>query len=203
MIGPVMGHLGTRVSALLDGRMPPADEERWWEHVHQCHPCRDLVEREGWVKTRLAGLSRGDASAPDRLKHSLLAAPPLGPRPGEELLGHPRARSGGLLGSIPGGVVGGVVGGVLGSGAVGVAVVGVLALGAGPANAPQNERRGPITSITRQTPTVTPGVDPTGSPSGSPTHSPTVERSGGSPRDAADRRTRAVHQGGIREKMGR
>ena len=198
MIGPVMGHLGTRVSALLDGRMPAAEEERWWEHVHRCHPCRDLVEREGWVKTRLAGLSQGEAPAPDRLKHSLLAAPPLGPRPGEEHVGRPRARSGGLLASIPGGVVGGV----LGSGAVGVAVVGVLALGAGPASAPQNDRRGPVTSITRQSPTVAPTVAPTVTPPVSPKHSPTVERSGGSARDAHDRRTRAVHHGGIREKMG-
>ena len=194
MIGPVLGHLGTRVSALLDGRMPASEEERWWEHVHHCHSCRDLVEREGWVKTRLAGLSHGEAPAPDRLKHSLLAAPPLGPRPGEDHLGRSHTRSGGLLASIPGGVVGGV----LGSGAVGVAVVGVLALGAGPANPPQIDRRGPVTSITRQSPTVT----PVGTPTVSPTHSPTVEQSGGSARDARERRTRAVHQDEIREKMG-
>ena len=48
-----MSHLGSRVSALVDGRLPLAEEERLWEHVHTCHPCRDLVEREGWVKTRL------------------------------------------------------------------------------------------------------------------------------------------------------
>ena len=53
----VMGHLGSRVSALLDGQLSPADTERAWEHVHSCHACRDLVEREGWVKTRLAGLA--------------------------------------------------------------------------------------------------------------------------------------------------
>ena len=54
VIGPVIGHLGPRVSALLDGQLSPADEERAWEHVHSCHQCRDAVEREGWVKTRLA-----------------------------------------------------------------------------------------------------------------------------------------------------
>ena len=60
----MIGHLGDRVSALLDGQMTPAEEERAWAHVHACHQCRDLVEREGWVKTRLAGLSFDTACAP-------------------------------------------------------------------------------------------------------------------------------------------
>ena len=67
----MIGHLGDRVSALLDGQLPPTEEERAWAHVHSCHLCRDLVEREGWVKTRLAGLSF-DAAAPDHLRGSLL-----------------------------------------------------------------------------------------------------------------------------------
>ena len=72
--GPrVIGHLGDRVSALLDGQLSPAEEERAWAHVHACHQCRDLVEREGWVKTRLAGLSFDAACAPSSLKGSLLA----------------------------------------------------------------------------------------------------------------------------------
>ncbi|WP_426241518.1 anti-sigma factor family protein [Nocardioides sp. LHG3406-4] len=177
-----MGHLGTRVSALLDGRMPEAEEERWWQHVHQCHPCRDLVEREGMVKTRLAGLSHGDAAAPDRLKHSLLLAQPLaGSRPGDYLAGgSPRRTSGHGFGGSS--FVGGVVGGVIGSGAVGVAVVGVLALGAGPANAPQLERRAPVTSLTRPTATATP--------------------SDGATTGSDERRTRLVRQAAIREKMG-
>ena len=38
--GPVMGpvgHLGTRVSALLDGQLSPEETERAWAHVHTCH----------------------------------------------------------------------------------------------------------------------------------------------------------------------
>jgi anti-sigma factor RsiW len=58
-----MGHLGSRASALLDGQLSPEETERAWEHVQACHACRDLVEREGWVKTRLAGLSF-DVAAP-------------------------------------------------------------------------------------------------------------------------------------------
>ena len=70
------GHLGTRVSALLDGQLSAEDEERAWDHVHACHLCRDLVEREGWVKTRLAGLTLGaTAEVPSHLRGSLLDAP--------------------------------------------------------------------------------------------------------------------------------
>ena len=55
-------HLGSRVSALLDGRLSPEEEERCWAHVHACHACRDLVEQEGRVKTQLARLSFGPSA---------------------------------------------------------------------------------------------------------------------------------------------
>lgn len=143
-------HLGSRVSALLDGRLPPAEEERAWAHVHECHPCRDLVEREGWVKTRLAGLSFADRSAceaTDRLKSSLLAASGCGsamtspqfPTSGASFLARHRS----LV--------------AIGGGAAGAAVVGVLALGA--AGTPQLERRAPISDLTRPTQTSTPTVN--------------------------------------------
>lgn len=129
MIGPVIGHLGPRVSALLDGQMSPADEERAWEHVHSCHQCRDAVEREGWVKTRLAGMQYAGSAAPSHLKGSLLFQ--------EIAAGWGDLHDDGLVGA---GVVGrsrrhlGMTG--ISGGAVGAAVLGVLALGAAPANAP-------------------------------------------------------------------
>ncbi|WP_310529314.1 hypothetical protein [Nocardioides sp.] len=142
-------HLGSRVSALLDGRLPAAEEERAWAHVHECHPCRDLVEREGWVKTRLAGLSfadRTECEAPDRLKHSLLAAAGCGsaltPSQFPTAALGVRARHRSLI--------------AIGGGAAGAAVVGVLALGA--AGTPQFERRAPISDLTRPTQTSTPSV---------------------------------------------
>ena len=101
-----------------------------------CHLCRDLVEREGWVKTRLAGLSWGaPAEVPGHLRGSLLGAPDL--TPGEAYLvsdgrDH-RARRVGLV--------------ALGSGAAGAAVMGVLALGSAPADLPSPERRTPSTSV--------------------------------------------------------
>jgi hypothetical protein len=121
----VIGHLGSRVSALLDGQMSPTDEERAWEHVHSCYQCRDAVEREGWVKTRLASMQLAGADAPSHLKGTLLVR---GVVDWPDLPEHPvfadagRRRHLGLSG--------------IGGGAVGAAVMGVLALGASPANAP-------------------------------------------------------------------
>lgn len=120
----MIGHLGSRVSALLDGQMSPADEERAWDHVHSCYQCRDEVEREGWVKTRLASMQLAGASAPSHLKGTLLVRgvvdwPDL---PEHPALADGRRRHLGLGG--------------IGGGAVGAAVMGVLALGASPANAP-------------------------------------------------------------------
>jgi hypothetical protein len=134
----VIGHLGSRVSALLDGQMSAEEAERAWAHVHACHLCRDLVEHEGWVKTRLAGLSFGDTPTPDRLKGSLLGSPPspLAAPQFPSYEGRLR-RNVGLA--------------AMGGGAVGAAFMGVLALGVGPADGPAIERRTPPASVTRQT----------------------------------------------------
>jgi len=103
------------------------------------------VEREGWVKTRLAGLCFDDgAQAPSHLKGSLLSSVScgLGLPPGESYLvsasSDPRPRRIGLV--------------ALGGGAAGAAVMGVLALGAAPADAPTLDRRVPTTSISNQAP---------------------------------------------------
>jgi hypothetical protein len=124
----VIGHLGPRVSALLDGQLSSADEERAWEHVHTCHQCRDAVEREGWVKTRLASMQFAGATAPSHLKGSLLVRGLLADWPDEldrDLVGAGAMRSRRHLGMTG-----------ISSGAVGAAVMSVLALGASPANAP-------------------------------------------------------------------
>ncbi|GEP39508.1 hypothetical protein NPS01_31710 [Nocardioides psychrotolerans] len=135
----MIGHLGPRISALLDGQLSAEETERAWAHVHLCHQCRDLVEHEGWVKTRLAGMSHRADSAPEHLKGSL-----LGVTPGELYLSiarddpHRSRRTVGLA--------------ALGGGAVGAAVMGVLALGAAPADAPPLDRRTPVTSVTTPVP---------------------------------------------------
>ena len=137
----MIGHLGDRVSALLDGQLSAAEEERAWAHVHACHQCRDIVEREGWVKTRLAGLSFDSACAPSSLKGSLLSSLASGLPPGDVYLGSgsdARPRRVSLV--------------ALGGGAAGAAVMGVLALGAAPADAPTFDRRAPATSVPTQAP---------------------------------------------------
>ena len=111
------GHLGDAVSALLDDQLSPEEAERAWAHVHQCHECRDRVEREGWIKRRLSCAPTQGLS--ESLKGALLT-------PGELYLhaGHEaRSRRTAAIAA-------------LGGGAVGAAVMGVLALGTAPAAAP-------------------------------------------------------------------
>ena len=57
MILKLHGHIGSSASALVDGQLSPADEDRAWKHILGCPGCRRLVEREGWIKQRLAGLA--------------------------------------------------------------------------------------------------------------------------------------------------
>jgi hypothetical protein len=126
----VIGHLGPRTSALLDGQLSPADEERAWDHVHSCHQCRDAVEREGWVKTRLARMQFQSSAAPSHLKGSLLFGAMVacwddGSTVADGDLAGVAARARRHLGMVG-----------ISSGAIGAAVMGVLALGASPANAP-------------------------------------------------------------------
>jgi putative zinc finger protein len=68
------GHLGSSVSALVDGQLDPETTERAWQHVMSCPPCRRLVEHEGWVKRQLAqiaGTPRADEPS-DQFLGSLL-----------------------------------------------------------------------------------------------------------------------------------
>lgn len=137
---PDRGHLGPRASALLDGQLPEGEAERAWAHVQDCHSCRDMVEREGWIKRRLAGLSHESAGAPDTLKGTLLNSSPESlPQCYLGFDDHPRR---------------GITVAAIGGGAVGAAVMGVLALGAAPASAPTTDRPLPSLSITNSGPTV-------------------------------------------------
>lgn len=66
------GHLGTSVSALVDGQLDPQSADRAWAHVHGCPSCAGRVKREGWVKRQLATISVEDRSdPPDQLVGSL------------------------------------------------------------------------------------------------------------------------------------
>lgn len=134
------GHLGARASALLDGALSADDTERAWAHVQECHLCRDAIEREGWLKRRLAGLGVDPAvAAPDALKGSLLGGPRVAP--GDLILALEQRRGRRTLAMA-----------ALGGGALGAVVMGLLAFGAAPADAPTYERHTPVTAV--NTPTV-------------------------------------------------
>jgi anti-sigma factor RsiW len=121
-------HLGSRVGALVDGQLPPAQAERAWTHVHSCSTCRDAVEREGWIKRELACLSFAAAAPEPRA----LTAPAAEEWP--LLLSQPRPRKYAGLAAI-------------GAGSVGAAMFGLLVLGAAPTEAPSQDRRLPVTNI--------------------------------------------------------
>ncbi|HZJ05218.1 MAG TPA: hypothetical protein VFD59_07080 [Nocardioidaceae bacterium] len=63
MMWNIGGHVGTSVSALVDGQLAPEAAERAWSHVLGCRPCRRLVEQEGRVKAELSTLVGSDPSA--------------------------------------------------------------------------------------------------------------------------------------------
>jgi hypothetical protein len=61
--GPLVGHLGSAVSPLVDGQLDPDSAERAWAHAVGCPLCRDAVEREVWVKRSLATMAGADPSS--------------------------------------------------------------------------------------------------------------------------------------------
>lgn len=67
-------HIGSSVSALVDGQLAEHEAERAWSHVLTCPSCRRLVEREGWVKRQLATM--GGNEPPERLLGSLYQLDP-------------------------------------------------------------------------------------------------------------------------------
>lgn len=140
----MIGHLGSRISALLDGQLPPDEEERAWQHVTACPECFRAVEREGWVKSQLATLSIGEPATPASLKGNLLLSA-LSPEP---IRNSGRSR---------------VAWGAVGGGAVGAAVVGLLALG--PVPLPTRDQVGTPVTTSLVVPLVAPSAVPSASPS--------------------------------------
>lgn len=47
------GHVGNKVSALVDGQLSEDEAEQIWSHVLVCPPCRRAAEQVGWTKTRV------------------------------------------------------------------------------------------------------------------------------------------------------
>jgi hypothetical protein len=135
----VNGHLGERVSLLVDGQLRGAEAEAAWAHVHDCEECRDAVAREGWVKTQLAGWSLAGPAPSTDLVGLLETGPAVTGRM------NPRMRSGIAL---------------VGGGAVGAVVAGVVALVVAPASLGGGDLRPPTNSVVRPTQQVSRDVGP-------------------------------------------
>lgn len=151
MIG---GHLGNRVSGLIDGQYDGEVADKLWAHVHGCSTCREQVEYEGWIKSRVAGLSGCQRQAPSYLT-SLLTEPSASEAPAFAPAAAPSRRPS-------------MTAAVVGAGSVGAAVLGVIALAGpmAPADRPL-DRRGPASSIFRS-PETNPVYGPTAVPSQQP-----------------------------------
>jgi hypothetical protein len=148
------GHIGTKASALVDGQLAPAEEERAWSHVLSCPGCRRLVEHEGWVKRQVGALSqpRG-VDPPPQLLGSLYAVDAWAAV--DEIEKHSRRRRAAVV--------------AVGGGAVGACVLGLLAVTGGPA------ARNDVP--TRPSPAMIRGEQPrgtVGSPTGSETNASPV-----------------------------
>jgi anti-sigma factor RsiW len=144
------GHLGSTVSALVDGQLDDATTERAWQHVLQCPPCRRLVEREGWVKRRLVeigGSAAADELPTDRLLGSLYRLEPAAVETAWaaveaiEARGRGRRRAGLAL---------------VGAGSVSAAVLGLSALSGSTLGIGGAGGATPATSLSRATATATP-----------------------------------------------
>jgi hypothetical protein len=144
-LGLLSGHLGSSVSALVDGQLDEEAAERAWQHVAQCQPCRRLVEHEGWVKRRLAQIADvPHADAPsDRLLGSLLDLDPAAVAWAETQDLEDRSRTRRRAGIA-----------LVGAGSVSAAVLGITALSGAPVS-PWGGHNTPTTSIggARSTPT--------------------------------------------------
>lgn len=75
-----MIHLGEKVSSLVDGQLSLEATERAYAHLANCRHCRDAVEAERLMKTRLSCLL-APAPGADLVSGLLALGGPLGPLP--------------------------------------------------------------------------------------------------------------------------
>jgi anti-sigma factor RsiW len=75
-----VSHLGDRVTALVDGQLPIDATERAHAHLAGCPECREAVEAERLIKSRLSVLT-GPEPAGDLVGRLLAMGGPSGPLP--------------------------------------------------------------------------------------------------------------------------
>jgi anti-sigma factor RsiW len=124
------GHIGSKVSALVDGQLPTAEEERAWSHVLTCPGCRRLVEHEGWTKRQLGTLCGSSVmDPPPQLLGSLYAVDAWSAV--DEIEKRSRRRRTAVV--------------LVGGGAVGACVLGLVTVAGGPTSRDVPARPSPAT----------------------------------------------------------
>jgi anti-sigma factor RsiW len=58
-----MGHLGSRISALVDGELPPSARDHALAHCERCATCRRAVALERWLKVQHRSMIPAEPSA--------------------------------------------------------------------------------------------------------------------------------------------
>ena len=149
------GHIGTKASALVDGQLGADDEERAWSHVLACPGCRRLVEREGWIKRQLGGLSATPAPAapPARLLGSLYDVDAWAEV--DEIEKRSLRRRTTAV--------------VVGGGVVGVCALGLIAVTGAPTGSSDVPLRPSPSMVSQELPGITPSARPTRAETGAPT----------------------------------
>jgi anti-sigma factor RsiW len=145
------GHIGSKASALVDGQLSPAEEERAWSHVLACPGCRHLVEHEGWTKRQLGTLSAPSRGMPsERLLGSLYDVDVSAAWTDVQAIERSATRRRAA-----------VV--VVGGGAVGACALALLAVTGGPTGRSDVPTRPAPADVSRSVPTPTPSTTlPTG-----------------------------------------
>ena len=159
-----MTHLGSRLSALVDGQLSPAESERALEHVAGCPRCTEELAAARAARRALSAAAHVEP-APD-LTARLLALSAQIPPSDEDPLRRPPAPAdpwaparptlpqGAWRGDLRGGGVRRRLT-VLLAGGVGVAAVGLFVLGESPVVTPNLHRTDPLTVLAQAAPRVT------------------------------------------------
>ncbi|WP_435735366.1 zf-HC2 domain-containing protein [Cellulosimicrobium sp. PMB13] len=156
-------HLGSRLSALVDGQLSPAESERALVHVAGCVRCADELAAARAARRALSAAAHVEP-APDLTARLLALSAQIPPSDQDPLRRAPVATdpwaqrpalpAGAWSGELRGGVLRRRVATAL-AGGVGVVAVGLFALGESPVVTPELHRSDPLTVLAQAAPRVT------------------------------------------------
>ncbi|WP_251153254.1 zf-HC2 domain-containing protein [Cellulosimicrobium sp. Marseille-Q4280] len=156
-------HLGSRLSALVDGQLSPAESERALSHVAGCRRCADELAAARDARRALSAAAHVEP-APDLTARLLALSAQIPPSDQDPLRRAPTAAdpwaqrpvlpAGAWSGELRGGMLRRRVAMVVAGGA-GVVAVGLFALGESPVVTPELHRSDPLTVLAQAAPRIT------------------------------------------------